>query len=229
MFSHRAPVSVLERLFAAVLVGLVFTGVGRAAPNPTCTVQVVAGQSIQDAIDVAATGATVCVGPGTYRENLLINKDGITLKGAGPEKTVLEPPTQPRPFCPVLQIPPIGDENFGLNGICVADLDPQGKVLRTVNDVRVTGFTVRDLSGIGILFGGTNRSRADHNAAAGNKSYGITAFLSTHGRFGTTRATAAVTPASTWATHQTPTSRFDTTRLLPTSGGFWCGMRPMAV
>jgi len=168
---------------AAVLAGLVFPGVGRGAPNPTCTVQVVAGQSIQDAIDGAATGATVCVGPGTYQENLLINKDGITLKGAGPENTVLEPPAQPRPFCPVLEIPPIGGENFGLNGICVADLDPEGKVLRTVNDVRVTGFTVRDFSGVGILFGGTNRSRADHNVAASNKAYGITAFLSTHGRF----------------------------------------------
>ena len=170
-------------LFAGVLIVLVFTGVGRAAPNPTCTVQVVAGHSIQNAIDGAATGATVCVGPGTYQENLLINKDGITLKGAGPETTVLEPPAQPRPFCPVLQIPPIGGESFGLNGICVADLDPQGKVLRTVNDVRVTGFTVRDFSGVGILFGGTNEARADHNVAANNKSYGITAFLSTHGLF----------------------------------------------
>jgi nitrous oxidase accessory protein NosD len=170
-------------LFAGVLIVLVFTGIGRAAPNPTCTVQVVAGQSIQDAIEGAATGATVCVGPGTYQENLLINKDGITLKGAGPEKTVLEPPAQPRPFCPVLQIPPIGGENFGLNGICVADLDPQGKVLRTVNDIRVTGFTVRDFSGVGILFGGTNGGRADHNVAANNSSYGITAFLSTHGLF----------------------------------------------
>ena len=170
-------------LFAGVLIVLVFTGVGRGAPNPICTVQVVAGQSIQNAIDGVATGATVCVGPGNYQENLLINKDGITLKGAGPETTVLEPPAQPRPFCPVLQIPPIGGENFGLNGICVADLDPQGKVLRTVNDVRVTGFTVRDFSGVGILFGGTNDARADHNVAANNKSYGITAFLSTHGLF----------------------------------------------
>jgi len=183
MFHIFESATRVSSLCAAVLVGLVFTGVARGAPNPTCTVQVVAGQSIQDAIDGAATGATVCVGPGIYHENLLINKDGITLKGAGPEKTVLAPPAQPRPFCPVLQIPPIGGENFGLNGICVADLDPQGKVLRTVNDIRVTGFTVRDFSGVGIVFGATNRIRADHNVAASNKGYGITAFLSTHGRF----------------------------------------------
>ena len=79
-------------LFAGVLIAFVFTGVGRGAPNPTCTVQVVAGHSIQAAIDLAPTGATVCVGPGIYRENLLISKDGITLKGAGPEKTILQPP-----------------------------------------------------------------------------------------------------------------------------------------
>lgn len=154
-----------------------------ADSKSACTIEVVTGQSIQAAIDSVSPGATVCVGPGTYQENLLINKDGITLQGEGPEKTVLEPPDQPRPFCPVLKIPPIGDEKFGLNGICVADLDPQGKVLRTLNDVRVTGFTVRDFSGVGILFGGTNRARADHNVAASNQSYGITAFLSTHGHF----------------------------------------------
>ncbi len=183
MFRISVSAMHTSALFAGGLIVLVFTGIGRAAPDPACTVQVVAGHSIQAAIDAAPTGATVCVGPGTYRENLLIAKDGITLKGAGPEKTVLEPPAQPRPFCPVLQIPPIGGENFGLNGICVADLDPQGKVLRRVNDVRVTGFTVRDFSGVGILFGGTNRPRADHNVAASNKSYGITAFHSTHGLF----------------------------------------------
>jgi pectin methylesterase-like acyl-CoA thioesterase len=52
---------------------------------------VVAPNSIQDAIDAAAPGATVCVGEGVYPENLLINKDGITLIGDGPEKTVLVP------------------------------------------------------------------------------------------------------------------------------------------
>jgi hypothetical protein len=170
-------------LFAGVLIAFVFPGVGRGATDPACTVQVVAGHSIQAAIDGAPAGATVCVGPGTYQENLIINKDGITLEGAGPEKTILEPPAHPKPGCDVVEIEPIGYQNFGLNGICVADLDTHGDMVRVVNDVRVTGITVRDFSGVGIIFAGTNRIRADHNVAANNKSYGITAFGSTHGHF----------------------------------------------
>ena len=171
------------RVSAVALVSLVFTGVGRAAPNPTCTVQVVAPQSIQAAIDAAPTGATVCVGPGTYQENLLIKKDGITLKGEGPGKTVLIPPAQEVPVCLKLFFQPIDYENNGLNGICVADVDADGNMLRVVNDVRVTGFTIQDFPGVGIVFAGTNRFRADHNVAANNARYGITAFGSTHGQF----------------------------------------------
>jgi hypothetical protein len=211
MFSHRAPVTVLERLCAAVLVALVFTGVARGAPNPTCTIQVVAGQSIQAAIDGAATGATVCVGPGTYRENLLIAKDGITLKGAGPGATVLQPPAQPVPVCLKLFFPPVDYDNNGLNGICVADVDPQGNILRVVNDVRVTGFTIQ-----------TTTWRRTTRAMASLPSVPHTASSST------TRLTAAMTQASTSATRQRPTSGSNTTPLLTTSGGFSCGTRPQA-
>jgi Right handed beta helix region len=168
---------------AAVLIGFVCTEIGRAAPNSTCTVQVVAGQSIQSAIDGAATDATVCVGPGTYHENLLIAKDGITLQGAGPGITILERPDKPVPVCLELFFPPVDYENNGLNGICVANVDSEGNLLGVVNDVRVTGFTVHGFPGVGIVFAGTNRPRADHNVAANNNGYGITAFHSTHGEF----------------------------------------------
>ena len=171
-------------IVAAALAGWLMLGASSAeAQYSTCTVQVLAGQSIQAAIDGAPSGATVCVGPGTYQENLLIAKDGITLEGAGPGITVLEPPAQPVPVCLVLFFPPADYENTGLNGICVADADPQGNILGVVNDVRVTGFTVQGFPGVGIVFAGTNRPRADHNVAANNSGYGITAFASTHGRF----------------------------------------------
>ena len=47
----------------------------------------------------------------------------------------------------------------------------------------MTGFTVRNFPGVGIIFASTNRPRADHNVAANNQSYGITAFTATHGTF----------------------------------------------
>jgi hypothetical protein len=183
MFRIFVSAAQTSALCAGVLMGVVFTGVGRGAPDPACSVQVAAEHSIQAAINNAPSGATICVGPGIYHENLLIAKDGITLKGEGPGITVLEPPDTPAQVCMPIDIEPIGYENFDVNGICVADLNAKGDILRVVNDVRVTGFTIQGFRGVGIIFAGTNRPRADHNVAANNKSYGITAFISTHGRF----------------------------------------------
>jgi Right handed beta helix region len=90
---------------------------------------------------------------------------------------------EPAPVCLLLFFPPADLENNGVNGICIANVDQQGNILSTVHDVRVTGFTVRGFPGVGIVFAGTSGIRADHNVAANNQSYGITAFASAHGRF----------------------------------------------
>ena len=65
--------------------------------GPSCTVNVTgengANDALQSAIDAAATGSTICIGPGTYPEQLTITTSGLTLYGAGNASTFLAPTT----------------------------------------------------------------------------------------------------------------------------------------
>jgi pectin methylesterase-like acyl-CoA thioesterase len=59
-----------------------------AAAKPTITVTATGAGShpVQRAIDAApATGAVIAIGPGTYRERLLVTRPGVVLRGAGPD------------------------------------------------------------------------------------------------------------------------------------------------
>ncbi|HAZ27587.1 TPA: hypothetical protein DCY67_03070, partial [Candidatus Acetothermia bacterium] len=71
----------------AVLAGLVaVAAIGEE--RPPCTVFVQPGEAIQAAIDEAPAGAVICLGEGTWQENITITKP-LTLRGQGPEKTVI--------------------------------------------------------------------------------------------------------------------------------------------
>jgi nitrous oxidase accessory protein NosD len=130
------------------------------------------GQSIQAAIDAASPGDTILVKPGTYAEALVIQTDDLTLKGS--KGTVLEPPGgEPEP-CFVFD-----PEAPTVEGICVlGELSPEFTVTDPVEDVSISGFTIKGFSGNGIFALATEDLRATRNRAQDNAEYGIFALLS---------------------------------------------------
>jgi len=141
------------------------------------------GESIQAAVDAADPGQTITVLAGTYRENVVITKDAITLRGRGAH---LEPPAAPAPNA-------CSGPDPAAVGICVLgqiNFDT-GEVLRPVEDVTISGFRLRDFPDAGVLALGAKDATFAHNVALDDDEYGITAFVSSGTRMLFNRASGA--------------------------------------
>jgi nitrous oxidase accessory protein NosD len=105
------------------------TGVGSAAAQSSVVGQ---GESIQKAINAADPGDTIVV-KGVHREDVVIRKDGIKLRG---DDAVIEAPAKAGSPC---------SRAFGLEAICVlGDVNLETfEVKKRVKDVSVSGFTIR--------------------------------------------------------------------------------------
>src|SRR5215212_5833048 len=107
-------------------------GVGSAAAQSSV---VGPGESIQKAINAADPGDTIVV-RGVHREDVVIRKNGIKLRG---DVAVIEAPTRAKADSPC-------SRTFGPEGICVlGDVNIKtGKLEgQRVSDVSVSGFTIR--------------------------------------------------------------------------------------
>jgi parallel beta-helix repeat protein len=93
------------------------------------------GESIQKAVNAADLGDTIVV-KGVHREDVIIRKDGIKLRG---EDAVIEAPSRAKADSPC-------SKTFGTEAICVlGDVNiKNGKLTgQRVSDVSVSGFTIR--------------------------------------------------------------------------------------
>jgi parallel beta-helix repeat protein len=162
-------------LAAAVLAALFLGLPASALANRTVTVE--AGESIQDAIDAARPGTTIKIEEGTYNENLLIDKDGISLVGEGRKSTkiVYDESATPNPVCGAGD-PPLPGGTPSVSGICVADINAQFEPQSTVSDVHISRLSVTGFSSIGIVFVGAEDISVKKTYLADNHEYGVAAF-----------------------------------------------------
>jgi nitrous oxidase accessory protein NosD len=100
------------------------------------------GESIQKAVNAAHPGDTIVV-RGVHREDVVIPKNGIKLRGE--DDAVIEAPTRAKADSPC-------SRTFGTEAICVfGDVNIQNGKLTgpRISDVSVSGFTIRGFNNKG--------------------------------------------------------------------------------
>ena len=78
--------SILAALMTLLAISVATLAQGQQTPS--CTIFVHPGESIQAAIDKAPAGAVICLGKGTWNENIKITKS-VTIRGEGSDNTVI--------------------------------------------------------------------------------------------------------------------------------------------
>ncbi len=140
---------------AAVLAVVVLLGQGILADGP-CVFTVQAGDSIQEAIDMATAGAVICLAEGTWQENLVIGKS-LTLRGAGADLTTIE---------------------GTVSGASVLSISSRTEIVVTVEALTVTG--AHGSWAYGIKLDGRPRCTLREVAVHANASNGIYVMDATH-------------------------------------------------
>jgi parallel beta-helix repeat protein len=119
------------------------------------------GESIQKAVNAAHPGDTIVV-KGVHREDVIIRKNGIKLRG---EDAVIEAPARAKADS-------LCSRFSGPTAICVlGDFNPEtGEVRRYVEDVSISGFTIRGFKATGIDVAAARDATVTKIRAVGNKN-----------------------------------------------------------
>ncbi|MDQ3983444.1 MAG: right-handed parallel beta-helix repeat-containing protein [Actinomycetota bacterium] len=102
-------------------------------------------KTIQAAVDAAASGSTIVIGPGVYKGDVSITTDDLVVKGVDRFRTVLH-----------------GDDRRS-NGFVVTGAD----------EVTIANLTVRNFTGTGVGFADSTRYTAARIDAIKNRTHGI--------------------------------------------------------
>ena len=168
MRATKARIRVLRSVVAAAVVtGLVVTAQPAFAHGGGADWVVEPGESIQAAADAAASGDTIRIKAGEYREAICIVGKGLTIIGAGRNKTRILPP----------EVEPGPNECWTLLGPPVAAEDPYSALHFENPDspVFVTRIGTEGHPGSGIVGHGADGFTVTHTSGTGHGLYGIVA------------------------------------------------------
>jgi parallel beta-helix repeat protein len=169
----------MRRLSCSVLVGVLVVAAGALAEEAlACTVTVQPGQSIQAAIAGAQEGAVICLGEGSWQENLKIEK-ALTLRGQGAQKTVIDGIQGGYPVVWVVGVQPIevkleGLEVTGAEGEC-ADwpICASGMLIQGTARAEITNSTISGNWWTGIVLRDSAQAEITNNLIRCNRGAGI--------------------------------------------------------
>ncbi len=145
------------------------------------------GESIQEAVDSAASGDTITIEAGTYEEAVCVDHKGLTIKGAGRDATkIVWPEWTTAADLPEVDATPCweaqnaadpeGDpDTFADDVSGLFFLDPDGPV-------KVTAVSTWNHPANGIAAWGANGFHVEKTKGHGHDRYGILAADSTHSR-----------------------------------------------
>jgi len=119
---------------------------------------IVVSTTIQAAVDAAHPGDIIRVPPGIYRENVLVTKNNITIKGQS--SAILD-----------------GTDLLGNSGITVRPLSPSARV----SGFRLSGLQIQNYSENGVILIRVDYFQIDNGKYINNEEYGIFPILSSHG------------------------------------------------
>ncbi len=142
------------------------------APIHAAGKQIVVTTSIQAAVNAAQPGDTVRVPPGTYRENVVVAKDNISIVGSAGailDGTGLAGTTGIR----VAKAAPARVNEFRLTGLQIQNFSRTGVILIRVDDFQISHGVYRDNHTYGVFPIASSRGVIDFNRVSGSDDAGI--------------------------------------------------------
>lgn len=167
---------VFQSIGILLLVGLtsaVVVSMTTSAQFGTCDRTVQEGEDIQGAVDAANPGEVICVEADTYREEVAISTDGLTLKPADEESPELNGGGGLGLALKLQEVDDVHIEGFEILNYRGSPVD--GSVLSVIqsSNVTIADNNITQNAGTGIDLGSSSGTIVRHNTVKNNRNDGV--------------------------------------------------------